>query len=392
MRIYKLILLAVVVCTGLAACQKELSFDYGDVSAGTFKKDAAGNCQPANINGIFQADSVLNSSHFADVQVNVTNPGTFNIQSDTVNGFWFSKTDVVVMGLNSIRLYATGKPVTAGTSTFTVKFGSSTCSFTVTVLPSGSGGTAVFTLGGTPGACTGASTSGPFISGVPLTTANNLIIQVNVTTPGTYLITAATTKGFSFSGAGVFTITGLQNVTLNGSGTPSSAGSAPIVITNFASACTFSVTVLAGTGGGGTGNSQYYFSFTDGTNNIAADTTGVVALSINNAGLVMLSVSAFSVTGDSSFSVAVTTTGNPQTGVTYKTSNIGLPIAVFAGLSTTNGQVYQADVSTQAQNINIKFDVIDTVNKIVSGTFSGTVKKLSGTGTITNGKFRALLQ
>jgi hypothetical protein len=106
----------------------------------------------------------------------------------------------------------------------------------------------------------------------------------------------------------------------------------------------------------------------------------------------MLSVSAFSITGDTAYSVAVTTLGNPSTGVTYKTSNIGVPIGVFTGLSTITGQVYQADVSTLGQNVDIKFDVIDTVNKIVSGTFSGTAKGLTGNVTITNGKFRAQLQ
>jgi hypothetical protein len=396
MKILRLIIFTLAVFGTFTSCQKELKFDLGDASTGVLKKDASGNCLPMTANGIFKMDSALNSSHFVDVQVNVTNPGTFNIKSDTVNGYSFSKTGTVVMGLNTIRLYGSGKPIAAGTNTFTITYGTSTCSFNVTVINGGTG-TAIFTLGGTPGTCTGASTSGPFTAGVALTAANTLTIQVNVTTPGTYIINAASTSGFSFSGAGVFTIAGLQNVTLNGSGMPSVAGNAAITITNIASTCSFSVTVLPGSGGGGggggTGSSQYYFSFTEGTNNIAADTSGVVALSINNSGLILLSVGAFSVTGDSSFSIGVTTTGSPVTGVTYKTSNIGVPIALFNVTSITNGVVYQADVSTMAQNINIKFDVIDTVNKIVSGTFSGTAKGLSGnTVTITNGKFRAELQ
>ena len=207
---------------------------------------------------------------------------------------------------------------------------------------------------------------------------------------GTYGFGAASTNGFIFAANGTFSTLGLQNVTLNGSGTPLTAGPSAITISNFASTCTYTINVLTGSGGGGGGTSNY-FQFNDGANLIAADTGTVVALSISNAGVVALSVNAFSVTGDSAFSIAVSTTGNTQTGVNYSTSVL-FPMAMFNVLSTTNGQVYQADFSTVGQNIVVKFDVIDTVNKIVSGTFSGTAKGLTGTKTITNGKFRATLQ
>lgn len=394
MKIFKLIILTSVVL-GFMSCQKELKFDSDGSSVGVFKKGAGGDCLPATVTGVFKADSTLNTTQYVDVQVEVSTPGTFSIKSDTVNGFSFSKTGTVVLGLNTIRLYPSGKPLTIGTNTFTVKYGSSTCSFSITVVAAGTG-SAVFTIGGAPGTCTGATTAGTYTVGIALTPANTITIQVNVTTVGTYLIGAASTSGFIFTGSGVFTGTGLQNVTLTGSGTPTVAGSAAVSVTNIASTCTYTVNVLAGSGGGGGGGgtptSRYYLQFNDGTNLIAADTTGVVAMMIPNSGYILLSVQAFSITGDSAFSVAVTTLGNPQTGVTYNTSNIGVPIAVFNGISTISGQIYQADLSTFGQSVAIKFDVIDTVNKIVSGTFSGTAKKLSGVGTITNGKFRAELQ
>ena len=363
----------------LLACQKEISFDNNGVSAGSLVKDAAGACLPVTVNGVFKADSTLNADNFVDIKITATTPGTFEIKSDTINGYTFRKVGSVVFGANTIRLYATGKPITAGLNIFTVKYGNSTCTFSITVAGT-SAGTAVYTLGGAPGNCTGASVSGTFTAGIAITP----------TQLGTYGIGATSGNGFVFSGSGTFTVLGLQNVVLTGLGTPTNAGTTVMSITNLAQTCKFSITVLAGTGGGGTGIG-YYFQFNDGTNLIAADTASVVSLSIPNGGVVALSVNAFSITGDTSFSIAVSTTGNPVTGVTYNTSNIGIPLTLF-NLLNTSGQIYQADFNTPLQNIAVKFSVIDAANKVVVGTFSGLAKRGNNIATITNGKFRARIQ
>ena len=396
MKIFRSLILVVSAAILVLSCQKELKFDDSGVAKSIFKKDLSGDCLPVVVNGIFRVDSVLSKTQYVDVQVNTSVPGTYEVRSDTVNGFSFRSLGFAVFGNNTIRLYPNGKPVAGGTYTFTVKFLGlpSTCSFDITVVGAGAPA-AAYTLGGAPGICTGARVDGVYTVGVPLTPTNTITVTIDVILPGTYFIAAASSSGFAFSGSGVLNTPGLQNVTLTGSGIPTTAGNASIIVsTPTLSTCTYNTTVLpAGSGGGGGGGtSQYYLQFTDGTKNIAADTSGVVAMAINNSGFVMLSVSAFSITGDTAYSVAVTTLGNPVTGVTYKTSNIGVPIGVFTGLSTITGQVYQADVSTLGQNVDIKFDVIDTANKIVSGTFSGTAKGLTGNVTITNGKFRAQLQ
>lgn len=243
MKIFKSTLLVLATLLAFSSCQKELEFDNNGVSIGTLKKDASGDCLPVTVNGVFKVDSVLTNALFVDVQVNVTNPGTFDIRTDTVNGFSFARQGSVVFGTNTIRLYPSGKPLAAGTNTFTVKYGTSTCTFDITVVGSGTG-TAVFSLGGSPGGCTGASVGGSYTVGVPLTPANTLTIQVDVTTLGTYSIAAASTAGFLFTGTGTFTTLGLQNVTLNGSGTPLSAGNTAVTVTNIASTCTFNVTVI----------------------------------------------------------------------------------------------------------------------------------------------------
>lgn len=389
MKIFKSLIIAIIAASAFTACQKELKFDVNGVSTGSLKKDGSGSCAPVTVNGIYKVDSVLNASNFVDVQVNVAVPGTFEIKSDTVNGYSFRKVGSVVFGANTIRLYATGKPIAAGSNTFTIKYGTSICTFDITAIPSTTSG-AVYTIGGAPGTCTGAIAGGTYVAGVALAPSNTITIQVNVSVVGYYTIGAATTNGFVFSGSGVFSTTGLQNVVLTGTGTPINAGATTVTVTNLSATCSYTVTVQTGTGGGG-GTGNYYFQFNDGATLVAADPSAVVALAVPNGGLVALSVGAFSITGDSSFSIAVTTTGTPVTGVTYNTNNLGVPLSIFNVLSTTGGQVYQADFSTTTRNIAVKFDVIDAVNKVVSGTFSGTANGPAGSlRTITNGKFRAI--
>jgi hypothetical protein len=244
MKILKLLAVTATAFVTFLSCQKEISFESGGKSAGTLVKDAAGDCAPATVNGIYKKDTVLTDLNFVDVQVNVTTPGTFDIKSDTVNGYSFSKTGSVTFGTNTIRLYASGKLVAAGvTNTFTITYGTSTCSFDVTVAPQGAG-PAVFTLGSVAGVCTQAVPGGTYTAGVALAPANTLTVQVNVTTPGTYLLGAASTNGFLFTSSGTFSATGLQTVTLTGTGTPIAAGISIVTVTNIASTCTYAITVL----------------------------------------------------------------------------------------------------------------------------------------------------
>ncbi len=115
-----------------------------------------------------------------------------------------------------------------------------------------SGGTSTFSLDGTPGVCNNASIQGNYMAGVPTTSANNVVLTVNVTVLGTYTLTTSTTNGFSFAGSGTFTQLGFQLIQLNANGTPTNPG-----VINFragAQSCSFNVTV-GGTAGGGGGNS-----------------------------------------------------------------------------------------------------------------------------------------
>lgn len=241
----------------LAACNKEIA---SDEVTGSFQKDGGGNCAPIAVNGIYRVDSVLTSDHYVDVQLTANNIGAFDIKSDTVNGFSFSKSGTVGIGLNTIRLYASGKPTTAGTSTFTIRFGSSSCRFDITVFGTTTGA-AIYTLGGSPGNCTGFTVGGIYEAGTTVDATNFVNFVVNVTTLGTYNITTNTQNGITFSGSGVFTTTGTQGVTLAASGTPVSEGGFIYMVTVPTGSCSYTISTLpAGPGtstfilGGSPGN------------------------------------------------------------------------------------------------------------------------------------------
>lgn len=243
MKFFKVMVFGILLVAGFFSCQKELKFDGGSV--GAFKKDANGNCLPIIVNGIFKADTTLATNvNYVDVELIATIAGSFQISSDTVNGYSFYKAGNLGTGSNIVRLYAIGKPLVAGNDMFTIRYGNSTCRFTVTVVGTGTTA-AVYTLNtGLGGTCSGAVVNGTYTQGVALTAANSVTLQVNVTQIGTYTMGAASVNGMIFSAAGVFTTTGLQAVTLSANGLPLVAGIFNATASNITSSCTFSITVL----------------------------------------------------------------------------------------------------------------------------------------------------
>ena len=220
------------------SCQKQLDFGTDGVSVGTLKSSLTGDCLPVSVNGLFKVDSVLNNNSYVDIQVDVSIEGTFDVKTDTVNGYSFSKTGSVGKGINTIRLYPSGKPLIGGTNIFTVKYGASTCTFSITVNTS----PAVYTLGGSPGACTGFILAGTYTAGVALSATNTVKVDVNVISGGAYTINTPTLNGVIFTATGTFTTTGPQTVILTGSGTPVNAGSFTFPASGSANTCSFPVT------------------------------------------------------------------------------------------------------------------------------------------------------
>lgn len=231
----------------LLSCQKELSLELKNTTAhGSLQSDVTDECLPKTVGGSYIARKVLNDSNFIEIEINISKAGTYTISSDTVNGYSFhGNGNLTATGVNRIKLKGQGSPTVAGTNTFLIRFDSTFCYVQVTVLPSGAGGPAVFTLQGSGSNCLDFNIQGTYVKGTPLTASNKVDIKLNVTTVGTYSISTTVTNGMTFSGTGTLANTGVQIITLNGTGTPTNSGITTITVTAGASTCTFVVTVSA---------------------------------------------------------------------------------------------------------------------------------------------------
>lgn len=244
MKIINITLLTIVIVLFFFSCQKELFFD--GISTGVLKKDLFGNCHPVIINGTYKVDSAFSKENFIEVQVVVSIPGTYDIMTDTVNGYFFHQNGNIKKGISTIRLYPNGKAKDTGSNCFTVKYGSSVCDFCIKTLGLQP---AKYILTGAPNICAGIFTDGTYTIGKALTASNILTVQTNVSIPGTYALTATTNNGFSFTGSGVFTATGVQNIILKGIGIPIKAEVSNVTVSNIESTCNFGINVLSDTAG-----------------------------------------------------------------------------------------------------------------------------------------------
>ncbi|HAN66774.1 MAG TPA: hypothetical protein DCQ34_11320 [Chitinophagaceae bacterium] len=238
-------LLALVLMTGIifSACQKELYFDSTEgQSIGTLQADSSFDCLPSSVSGVYQADSLLGSGNYLDVTVNVSQAGSYTIKSDTINGFSFSGSGVFgTTGINTVRLYGTGRPILEGINTFIIKYGTSFCNIDVEVTPPNQV-PAVYSFAGAGGFCTGATLNGTYMEALATNSSNTVLVGVNVSVAGTYDINTTTVNGISFSGSGVFSSTGAQQVLLTATGTPAATGTFNFPISGSGSSCSFSVT------------------------------------------------------------------------------------------------------------------------------------------------------
>lgn len=262
------------------SCQKEKSFEQGSPSKGTLQ-DSVGDCLSKTVVGNYIASQALGDSNYIDVTVNVTQPGSYTVSTDTVNGYYFRATGTFnSAGSNTVRLKGFGTPVAAGTDDFYIFYDSSFCDVSVLVLPGGSssGGTAVLSLHGSGGNCMNDTVLGSYTQGVLLDTSNKVKIEVDVTTPGTWIMGTNKVDGFSFNGSGTFTSTGVQTIILDGVGTPGGSGDQTFQVTAGSSSCSFMVTVGGGSNPPATGDyfpltQNSYWTYDDGAGGDTLKTT-----------------------------------------------------------------------------------------------------------------------
>ena len=91
----------------LTSCEKELSLETDPPSAGTLKSQTTGECLSSSVNGIYKVAKALTDTNSLDVQVDVTEAGTYYISSDTVNGISFMSAGIfagAVVGTDKSRV------------------------------------------------------------------------------------------------------------------------------------------------------------------------------------------------------------------------------------------------------------------------------------------------
>ncbi len=361
------------------SCEKEYSLE-GNIIGGTAVftfNGPLGACTSAAIGGIYKDGTALDGTNTVTVSVDVSTIGTYSISTVTQGGISFSGTgSFITTGVQTVTLTGAGTPI-AGTYVFSP--GSTLgCSFTITVTAV-AGNTAVYTFDGAPAGCNGSYTGNYFVA-VPLTVNESVSIDVIVTTIGTYNISTNTTNGIKFSGTGSFTTTGLQQVTLTGSGTPVAAGDFDYTPTN--NGCKFTLTV-------------------DPT---PANANDFLKCSIDGVARNF----SLGVTGLQVDPTAIAFGGVENTSPTSPNFQIGItkPPAITTGLynrfSTTNFTSYCVAQYSDAAAVQWYIGIVNqtggftvTVTKyttsLIEGTFSGTLYDNTGLGTntkvVTNGSF-----
>ena len=106
-------------------------------TAGTYAM-GGGACAAGSVNGSFNAGVALTSSNYLEVDISVTELGSWSIDTDSVNGYRVSGQGVFSStGTQTVRLYGEGTPALAQTDTFTLSSndvtGTGICTQDVTV-------------------------------------------------------------------------------------------------------------------------------------------------------------------------------------------------------------------------------------------------------------------
>lgn len=216
----------------------------GDLGEAVIQISAA-DCSSATVNGTYKVGVTTNSVNYIEVTVQVLQPGTYIIDGQSNNGFFFQKSGTFTnAGTYTIQIPSTGTPSVAGSwgVPLTANGQSLSCTKQVTVNPA----TVSFTFD--TSYCNTDVYSDSLLKGIA-STGKTIKIRVNVTTAGIFSFTSNTVNGVLYSASNVNLPTGLQVVTLtaNGSAPTASGNDVPFNVTGTGlsgAACNVLVDIL----------------------------------------------------------------------------------------------------------------------------------------------------
>jgi uncharacterized protein (TIGR02145 family) len=191
-----------------------------------------------------------------ELYANVTTIGSYSLLA-VENGVTFAGVGTFTStGCQLVTLFTSGTPTLAGPFTWTTNTtpsgsGVATVDAVPEVSTNGTGAAASF---GSP-TCPANSIVGTMTVGAPVSGVT-MSLYANITTLGTYDITAGPTNGVTFTGSGTFAALGCQLITLTATGTPSAVGTnsfatntTPVATVSGTAAAVVAPTNPIGTGG-----------------------------------------------------------------------------------------------------------------------------------------------
>jgi hypothetical protein len=122
--------------------------------------------------------------------------------------------------------------------------GESHCTFPITVQDAIQNVPADYSLVQNGSTCSDHHVSGNYQAGHPLDTSHRISILVDVIKAGTFKIKTTESNGIQFSSSGLFTKTGIQTITLNGSGTPIHEETTTLSINGAKNICSVTIAIL----------------------------------------------------------------------------------------------------------------------------------------------------
>ncbi len=172
-------------------------------------------CTTPTIAGTYSLGVALTAANTVTLNVNVTTAGAYVISTaPAIGGMVFSGSGTLAVGAQTIVLTASGVPTVAGNNTIPITTGTSNCTFVINV----TGSNAVYNIN-----CPGAVANGTYQVGVALGAANTITLPITVSMAGAYTLTTGIVNGMTFANTGTLTL-GTTSITLNGTGTPTTAG------------------------------------------------------------------------------------------------------------------------------------------------------------------------
>ncbi|MFT3909774.1 MAG: carboxypeptidase-like regulatory domain-containing protein [Ferruginibacter sp.] len=236
---------------------------------------------------------------------------------------------------------------------------------------------AVFSMNTPSGMCPQSLLTGTYQTGIPMNSGNTATAYVNVTTAGTYSITTPTLNGISFSGSGVFTSLGLQQVILTATGTPLLAmGNEYNVTAPDGSYCFIYINVAAGPAAfemGGPGScsnisvaGNYYTNYPlTGSNNVS------ISVNVTTTGTYSITtpvVNGISFSGSGIFN----TTGTQNIILTGQGSPANAGVATYTTQASNGGTGCSFDITTTSIQIaQMTFDCFGACSAGDCSSFAG---------------------